>query len=277
MDMRSLSRFNENYKYLLTCIDVLSKYAWAIPLKSKSGGALIDGFKKILKSGRKPDVLQTDKGTEFTNREFQSFLKENKISFFTTQNETKASVVERFNRTLKTKMYKYFTATNSHVYVKALPKLMIAYNHAYHRSIKTTPASVNNSNAETIWNTLYGTTCNTVKPTSYKFNIGDTVRISMAARPFRKGYLPSWTTELFTISARIPRQPVVYKLKDYDGEELVGTFYEQELQRVVKPDNLYQVEKILHQRRRRGKTEYFVKWLEYPDKFNSWVASLHKL
>ena len=74
VDMRSLSRSNANYNYLLTCIDMLSKYAWAVPLKNKTGSALIDGFKKILKGGRKPKMLQTDKGTEFLNWQFQSFL-----------------------------------------------------------------------------------------------------------------------------------------------------------------------------------------------------------
>ena len=126
VDMTSLSEYNSDYKYILTCIDVLSKYAWAVPLKNKTGLTLIDAFKQILKNGRKPHLLQTDKGTEFLNRNFQNLLKREKIRFFTTQNETKASVVERFNRTLKTKMWKYFTATNTHAYLKALPKLLSA-------------------------------------------------------------------------------------------------------------------------------------------------------
>ena len=99
----------------------------------------------------------------------------------------------------------------------------------------------------------------------------------MTAMPFRKGYLPNWTTELFAVSARLLRHPPVYKLKDYDGEQLQGTFYEQELQRAIKTDDLYQIEKVLRTRKRRGKTEYFVKWFGYPDKFNSWVTRRHKL
>ena len=276
VDMTSLSEYNGGYKYILTCIDVLSKYAWAVPLKNKTGLTLIDAFKQILKNGRKPHLLQTDKGTEFLNRNFQNLLKREKIRFFTTQNETKASVVERFNRTLKTKMWKYFTATNTHAYLKALPKLLSAYNHSYHRSIKTTPASVTIHNAYDVWQTLYGSHVGVIQ-TKFKFKVGDTVRISMTTRPFRKGYLPSWTTELFTVSARIPRYPPVYKLKDYDCEELDGTFYEQELQRVVKMGDVYAVEKILDTRKRSGKTEYFVKWVGYPDKFNSWVTSLRTL
>lgn len=275
VDMASLIEFNKGYKYLLTCIDVLSKYAWVIPLKNKTGNALVEAFKKILKSGRKPQFLQTDKGTEFLNRNFQKLLKKEKIRFFTTQNETKASVVERFNRTIKTKMWKYFTANNTRAYLETLPKFISAYNQSYHRSIKTTPASVTIHNDQEVWRTLYKDRgSGRIK---FKFKVGDTVRISMTARPFRKGYLPNWTTEIFTVGARISRSPPVYKLLDYDNEAIEGTFYEQELQRVIKTDDVYEVEKVLKTRKRRGKTEYFVKWVGYPDKFNSWVPALQTL
>ena len=275
VDMTSLADYNSGYKYLLTCIDVLSKYAWAVPLENKTGLALVGAFKQILKSGRKPHFLQTDKGTEFLNRNFQNLLKKEKIRFFTTQNETKASVVERFNRSLKSGMYKFFTATNTYAYLKVLSKLLSAYNHSYHRSIKTTPASVTIHNTDQVWRTLYGVEA--ISRNKFKFKVGDTVRISIAARPFRKGYLPNWTAELFTVSAKIHRYPPVYRLKDYDGEEIDGTFYEQELQRVIKTDDVYEVENVLDTRKRRGKTEYFVKWVGYPDKFNSWVTNLQNL
>ena len=94
VDMASLAKYNKGFKYLLTCIDVLSKYAWAVHLKNKTGLALTKAFKHILKSGRKPYLLQTDKGSEFVNRTVQNLLKKEKIGFFTTQNETKASIVE---------------------------------------------------------------------------------------------------------------------------------------------------------------------------------------
>lgn len=271
VDVASLSQHNGGIRFLLTCIDIFSKYAWVVPLNDKTGMSLIKAFKRILRDGRKPRLLQTDKGTEFTNSRFQSFLKKENIEFFTTQNERKASVVERFNRTLKTKMWKYFTAQNTYDYKPVLQKLVSAYNHSFHRSIKRTPDSVTPANSEVVWQTLYGP-LNDERSivTTFKFNLGDTVRISMAARDFSKGYLPNWTT----ISERITRNPPVYKLKDYDGEELKGTFYEQELQRVDKKDELYEVEKVLHTRKPRGVKEYFVKWLGYPTKFNSWVRGL---
>lgn len=190
-----------------------------------------------------------------------------------TYNETKASVVERFNRTLKTKMWKYFTANNTRHYLTALPKLMTAYNTSFHRSIGRAPATVNVYNADAVRKTLYPPV-SAPKHAPFRFNVGDTIRINVAARPFKKGYLPNWTDEIFTVSARIARKPPVYRLRDYCGEELLGTFYEQELQRVVKKGDLYKIERVLAKRKRKGKTEYFVKWLGYPDKFNSWVPHL---
>ena len=89
---------------------------------------------------------------------------------------------------------------------------------------------------------------------------------------FEKGYLPGWTEEIFTIFKQIRRNPPVYQLKDYNGEKLEGTFYESELQEVKKTDDVYKIEKMIKQRKRRGQTEYLVKWMGYPDSMNSWVA-----
>ncbi|KAI8479492.1 hypothetical protein Bbelb_427530 [Branchiostoma belcheri] len=199
-DLSSLAKHNDGYRYLLTCIDVLSKFAWAVPIKDKKGLTLVEAFQSILDEGRKPWRLQTDQGTEFLNRHFQTLLKNEDIEFFTTFNaETKASVVERFNRTLKTRMWKYFTANNTHRYIDVLDNLLDAYNHSYHRSIKKAPVEVTKKNQRLVWHTLY-----------------------------------------------------VYRVTDYDGEELKGTFYEEELQKVSKKDDdeVYQVEKILDTRRR---------------------------
>ena len=118
--MSSLARFNKGYKFLLTYTDIFSKVAWVVPLINKTGESLANGFQSILDTGRSPEKLQTDKGTEFLNRNFQNFLKEKSIHFFTTNSELKASAVERFNRTLKTFMWKYFTAKNTRVYIDIL-------------------------------------------------------------------------------------------------------------------------------------------------------------
>ena len=107
VDLGKLAFYNKGFKYLLTCIDVLSRYAWVVPLKDKTGKTLKEAFHVMFKTGRQPISLQTDKGTEFTNRIFQKFLNEHDVHFTTYNEETKANIVERFNRILKTKMWKY--------------------------------------------------------------------------------------------------------------------------------------------------------------------------
>ena len=153
-------------------------------------------------------------------------------------------------------------------YIDMLPDLVYSYNHTIHHSIKKKPADVSVDNEKQVWHTLYDDR-DEVKHVKYKFNIGDQVRISKIKRTFEKGYLPNFSKEIFTVSKQIPRDPPVYKLKDYDGEELKGTFYENELQKVIKPDDVYEVEKILKKRGRGRNVQYLVKWLGYPNKFNT--------
>lgn len=279
-DVSNLKKQNDGYRFLLCAIDVLSKYAWVVPLKQKTGKEMIRGLQKIFKSGRRPVRIQSDQGKEFTNKEFVRAFKP--IHFFTTRNaETKASIVERFQRSLKARMWRYFTRHKTRRYVNILPDLVYAYNHAYHRSIKRAPVTVKPSNVLQVWKTLYGVQQDSPRTKQQQqqqpqFIVGDLVRISKAKRTFEKGYLPNWTTELFTVSKRVPcRYPYVYKIKDYAGEELQGNFYEQELQKVTKTDDVYEVEKILgYKKRRVGKKiikEFKVRWKGYPPSFDSWI------
>ena len=215
-DVQKLSQWNRGYKYLLTCIDVLSKYAWVVLLKTKTGTALVAAFKKIFQQGRQPEKLQTDAGTEFKNRLFQTFLKNHKVHHFVTYNETKAQIVEKFNRTLKRLLYKMFTTSSSYQYLDKLDSLVNGnYNQSVHRSIKIKPADVTVFNAQSVWRTLHGRKTVSKK---YKFKVGDQVKISKYKTVFDKGYLPSWTEETFTIVQRLPRNPPVYRLKEADGK-----------------------------------------------------------
>ena len=271
-DMQSMQKFNNGYRYLLVCIDMFSKYAWVVPLKNKTGLSLVEAFKIILASGCKSEKIITDQGREFFNKHFKALLKDEDIELYNTYNETKASVVERLIRTLKTRMWRYFTAKKTMRYIDMLPDLVYSYNHSVHRSIKTRPADVTADNEKQVWRTLYDHN-DDVKHVKYKFKIGDQVRISKMKRKFEKGYLPNFSKEIFTISKQVPHDPPIYKLKDYDGEELKGTFYNKELQKVIKSDDVYEVEKMLKKRSRGRNVQYLVKWLGYPNKFNSWVAA----
>ena len=136
------------------------------------------------------------------------------------------------------------------------------------------PNEVSEENDGKVWKALYSDARHAAKP-KYKFKIGDSVRISIAAKVFRKGYLPKWSEEIFTIDRRIRNVRPLYVLKDYGGEELKCTFYEEELQKVLKDTfDTYRVEKVFRQRTKRGQKEYFVKWLGYPSSFNSLVTKL---
>ena len=170
---------------------------------------------------------------------FQKFLRENKIEFFTVKSEVKASVVERF---------KYFTAKNTLTYIDVLPQLVRSYNNTYHRSIKMKPRQVTKANQAKVWDKLYGSDIRV----RFKFQVGDRVRISKVKRMFKKSYLPNYTEEMFTIYKRFARQVPVYKLKDDAGEILEGTFYEPEIQKIIKNDDVYRREKILRKRKRKG-------------------------
>ncbi len=267
-----IDKHNDGYKYILTVIDVLSKYAWAIPIKDKTPGSAAGGFAKILKSSnRKPWRLYTDKGKEFLGKVFQDFLKKHDIKHISSESpDVKAAVVERYNRTLKSRLWKHFSNAKTYRYIECLQPIVDAINKSYHRSIKRRPVDVNYENENVVWHTLYGRN-KILKPAEFKFDVGDKVRVTKYRNPFTKGYLPNFTEEIFTITDCIQRDPPVYRIKDYSSEPIEGSYYEEELIKVSKPDEVYKIETILKTRKRKGKTEYFVKWLGYPKKFNQWI------
>jgi hypothetical protein len=283
-DLSALKRYNRQYRFLLCVIDVFSKYAWVTPLKDKTGKTLVRAFEGILKtSKRKPQRLQTDKGTEFLNSKFRALLNSRNIHLFTTENpETKASVVERFQRTYKSRMWKYFYRNKTLKYVDVLNKFTDAYNGARHRSIGRPPIDVNADNEILVYRYLYQ--LKSPKATSSRLKVGDRVRVSKTKKTFEKGYNANWTGEIFTIASVISRRaPVVYKLRDADGELLDGTFYKAELQKVTvnDKDGLWEIEKTVGEKTVRGRRMVRVRWLHYPSKFDSWIPksdlSAHKV
>ena len=263
-DMVSLKVHNDGFQYIFTCIDVFSKYAWGIPIKNKSAEEIVRAYGMIIKD-RKPRLLQSDEGKEFLNSKFQVFLRTNNIRFFTSKNrEIKCSIVERFNRTLKTKIWKHFSKIRMYRYIDALPQIMTVYNNAYHRSIKMTPAEVTTENIDEVRKNLYGS----ISPNlEFKFEVGDKVRVSKIKGRFEKGYLPNWSEEVFLIKRRLANIPPVYILEDYHKEEIDGLWYEAELQKVVQEK--YWIEKVI----KRSRTKSLVKWSGYSDKFNSWIPN----
>lgn len=278
-DMRTYSKDNKGFNYILCVIDVFSKYAYARPIKKKNSETIKESFESIFKEANTtPTHIQSDKGTEFVSKDAQSFFKLKSINYYTTNNpDIKASIVERFQRTLKMKMWRYFTHKNTHKYIDILQDLIYSYNHSYHSSIKMCPCDVNSSNIMTVWTNLYDRFKNekSSEDLSAKFNVGDYVRITKYKHIFQKGYESNWSDEIFVVSSVIFRTPrLVYTIKDLQGEEVVGTFYDRELQKVVyDPTIEYKIDKIIRTRYYGVKQEVLVKWKGYPNKFNSWISA----
>lgn len=277
VDLSKFAKENDNYRYLITVIDVFSKYAYVRPLLNKKGNTIKHVFAKIFKEGRTPRSIQCDKGGEFINGTFQSFLKEQGISLFTSQNEDiKACIVERFNRTLQQKMYRVFTARHSHKYIDVLPNIVATYNVSYHRSIGMPPREVTHDNSEVVWHRLYSPREKDWSTPSEVLDKNDHVRISKARKTFHKGYLPQWSEEIFRVDHLCKTNPITYVIKDVRGRIIEGAFYKEEIQR-VQPPKLYDIEAILDKRTRGRKTEYLIKWLGYDPSFNSWESDIVKL
>ena len=234
-DMRELQKHNAGVNYLLVIIDVVSKYVWVKVLKRKTEGAVLDAMKEVLSEGRKPLKFQTDDGTEFVNRGMQAFLESQGIVFFTTNLEKKAAIAERVIKTFKEKIYRYMHEKHTYSYVAVLAKLVKSYNETYHKSIKMAPSEVNQSNEGEVLNNLYGKLYDG-KRGKAKLKEGDFVRVIASKGIFEKGYKGYWTEEIFIIekvkSAAAPQ--IMYKLKEWGGEVLKGSYYEKELQLVDK-------------------------------------------
>ena len=238
------------------------------PLKDKKGETVTKAFKSIFKEGRKPQYLWTDKGKEFYNKHLKELLDKHKITLYSTENEEKSSVVERWNRTMKNKMWKMFTTNNNTVYYDKLDSLVNEYNNTKYSNIKMTPAEASsNKNHAAVYFNLYGNLEPSAKP---KCKLGDKVRISKYKRAvFDKGYTPNWTEEIFTVDKIQHTNPVTCKIKDSNNEVMKGSFYEPELLKAKQ--DVFRIENVV--KRDYKEKQALVKWRGYPDKLNSWTCN----
>lgn len=260
VDMISYSKKNNGFRYILCVIDCFTKFAWAIPLKSKTGVEVTNALSKILLK-RVPKLLQVDNGLEFYNTKFDSLMSKHNIKKYSTYSIMKACIVERFNRTLKSNMFKEFTARGSYKWVSILPSLIDKYNNSKHRTIGMSPNEADNN--PSIVTLKQRTIVNKIN----KFKLNDKVRISTNKGVFTKGYLPNWSTEIFTIVKINKTLPTTYNLEDYTGKPIVGCFYSEEIQKTKFPND-FLVEKII---RKKG-TQVLVKWLGFNNSENSWIS-----
>lgn len=257
-------------------IDCFSKYVFTALLKRKNTDAIITAFKEILSNTtQRPERLASDKGGEFNSLKFKQFMKANDIIYNHTNNEdTKCGIVERCIRTLKSKISKYLTYKNTYKYIDVLPDIVKSYNNTYHRTIKMAPSEVNEKNILQVYRNMKESWHIPAKKKYPKIKVGDYVRMSKSKTVFEKGYLKNWTEEIFKVQTVIRGNPILYRLVDLADEEIEGTFYEAEIQKIIFDKNAIRaIETIIKQRRQGKNIQYFVKWRGYPSKFNSWIDS----
>lgn len=176
VDMSAYARQNRGFHFLLTVIDTFSKFAWAVPLKDKSGPNVMRALSTVFKEGRIPKNLHTDEGTDFYNKDVKGLLEKHKINHYSVYSHLKASIIERWNRTLKNAMWMEFSMNGSYRWIDMIHTLCNDYNNSFHRTIKMKPIEVNKSNEHKLLREIYKVD----EPclVKAKFHVGQNVRIS---------------------------------------------------------------------------------------------------
>ena len=292
MDMVAYADENDRHQYVLVVVDVFTRYAWTTPLKSKQAVEVADALDALFKGGRKPEsALRTDKGGEFVNYRVRKVLDAHGVRLITSFNETKAGMVERLIKTLKTKLMRNVYHRSNYRWLDALSAVTDAYNSATHRSIGMTPNEAVEMDDDELRLEQYlikhpfqkrGRKKGVAPPPTVpkkaakpRFAVNDVVRVSYLTTKFSREYDERFSQELFRVRRAFLRERLpVYQLEDWAGEVISGTFYQQEIARVFPPgDDVYRVEKVLRRRGRGANAQAFVKFYGWPKKFNAWVAA----
>lgn len=274
-DVQDLENENPGCRFLLCIVDVFSKFGWIEPIASKSARDVLKGFEAVFaRTERRPSCLITDKGREFQNQLVRKYLKDMDVDLYNTENpDTKASVCERWQRTIKQKLWKIFTQREKYVFTDGtLQDVVDAYNHTYHRSIKMRPIDVTQDRVLEVYNNLYHNAEFWRGDKSHTIKVGDYVRISREKGRYEKGYHWNWSEEIYRV-IKIIRHPVaVYELEDLDGDMLKGRFYKEELQKVKKPDK-FKIAYIVDTKGKGARRQQLVHWRGYPVKSRSWIPA----
>ena len=284
VSMKRYEKYNKGYKHILIMIDILSRYAWTHPLKSLTGKEMVQALKSTIT--KVPKRIRCDLGSEFANAPVKRYLKLKGIHMFHTLNEKKANYAERLIQTVKSKITKYLQYTKTFNWVDILPKITESYNSGYHRSMKMSPAVAMKTDDPTLWISQYGIKPKPVKKeqlkpprikSPYKFKLGDKVKLTFNRSTFDRAYDEKWTDEYFIITARGIKQGFcLYNVKDFNNDPVRGSFYDKELQKIDMEEDettMYDIEKIIRKRVRRGKKEVLVKWIGWHRKFNTWIPA----
>lgn len=277
VDYSMYAQYNRSWKYILMIMDIFSRKAWGFPLKTKSGAEVSRILKLFLDTHPVPERLQVDQGTEFYNRNVKKVLEDKNVELFSIFSPYKCAHVERLNRTIKNKLEKIFTATNGKNWVDYIDDVMDAYNNTVHSTTKVTPNNVDEHNEEEVAeNILKRQRQQNPRKKVKILPVGTRVRISKEKGKFGRGYHANWSSEEFFIDQVLetPRGPPRYILRDHSGDIIKGSFYPQEVQPIERHEEIYQIDRVISQRHRRGHPpESLVHWDGYPASMNSYVPT----
>ena len=239
---RNYSRQNNGFKYILAVVDCFSRKNWCRPMKTTTADEAARNLEDIIQSmAYTPSQFASDQGNEFNSKHpaiFNTLIDKYGMLMFTLKGPHKASIVERFIRTLKSRIERYFTEHNTVKWIDVLPKISEGLNNTYHRSIGMTPNQVTFDNRDEVFENLYGALG---PPTLCKFQIGDHVRIPLEKDIFTKGYAVAWSEEIFKITdKRSDGSVCYYYIRTLDGQKVAGKrfYYEKELNLVLRNEVL---------------------------------------
>lgn len=269
---------NDGYKYLLIIQDCFSRFVWIKKLKTKTATKTAEAFKEVLDTGRHPEVLISDQGGEYLGKPFQDLLRDFKIVQQIALGKNKASIVERTNRTLENRLYKYFYEKQTHNFISVIDDLVKSYNSTVHSFIGMAPADVTPENSPDMYSRVYMPIVakrSLHRPTpSFKRN--DLVRLARADSVFARGFHVKFTEEIFRVINVILSHPVRYRVADLNNQEIRGSYYAEEMRKVPYKDPeeiTYKIEKVLKTKTIRGKKFSLVSWLGYGKEFSTWIPS----
>lgn len=287
---------NGGYSYIIACVDILSRVGHLSPIKSKSAHDVLKGFENLFqRTDRRPSNIRSDRGREFTNKAVREFMKNRGIHMYFTNSSTKSNYSEIFIKNIKRRLFRIFQHRISYKYIDILQDIEDSYNSTFHNSIQMSPLDVNKQNQQNVWFQQYfppqdykrgfkeamklrrrrarGAAVGGGRP--FKFQVGDTVRVSYLKDAFTRDYDQRYSGEVFTVTSRRLDQGIpIYFLNDYSQEPISGAYYGWELQRVkFDPDQAFKIDKVLKTRKRGKIKESLVRFLHWPDKYNQWIPT----
>ena len=277
IDVSQLAKYNDDIKFLLVGIDMFTKLVYCTGMKSKSADNSLQAIQQMIEfyTPPKPIELYSDHGTEFKNKKVQKYLQDSNISYRYPYSDLKCAGVERVNKTIQNKLYRYMTEHNTERYIDVLQDIITSYNNTKHRTILMEPFKAEDEKNHLWVRDKLLQFYNRGKKKKPNLKIGDIVRISSIKEKFSRGYNATHNTELFQIIDINTRMAIpMYLLKSLEKNDIVeGGFYESQLTQVKFADGDHKVDRILKTRMVNGKKQSLVKWIGRHDIHNSWIET----